>query len=169
MTAVRAVAPQPYPSDRWRRPALRLVRQPLRHAPRLPFVALVVVLLSAGLVGLLLLSMQRAQASFSQSALATRNAALADQLQALQRQVERDSNPAVLATRARALGMVPEASAGYVGPGGRILGPVPSGAPRPAPAASPRAGVVVARPAPAPAKRAAASPAKRPAAPAAGR
>lgn len=147
MTALGAAATQRREGpDGWRRPALRLVRQPLRAAPKLPFVALVVLLLSAGLMGLLLLSMQRAQAAFAQGALATRNAALSDQLQALQRQVEQDTNPAVLAGRARALGMVPEPGAGFVGAGGTVLGAVPKGAPVPTPGAVGRAGIVVAGP-----------------------
>jgi hypothetical protein len=120
------------------------VRSPVRKAPKLPFVAVVVLLLSAGLVGLLLLSMQRGQASFRQSSLATSDATLSDQVQALQREVEQDQDPSVLASRAAALGMVPESSAGYLGSSGQILGKVPTGAPVPAAGETAAGGVVVA-------------------------
>jgi hypothetical protein len=140
----KALEQQPAATGGRHRPTLRLVRAPRRSAARLPFVAVVVVLLSIGLIGLLLLSMQRGQASFQQGTLATTNASLADQVQALQRTVENDKNPGVLAARALALGMVPETDPGYLDARGQVIGPVPSGDPRPATGATAVDGVVVA-------------------------
>lgn len=132
-----------------RRPFLRLVRAPRRKAAKMPFVLLVAAILALGLVGLLLLNMQRAQASFRLTDLQQQGAALQDQEQALQRAVEHDQDPAALAARATALGMVPDLTAGYVTPGGTVVGPVMAGAPVPAAGAKAVDGVVVAgQPAP---------------------
>lgn len=145
MTAepLEALAPRTAPG---RRPFLRLVRNPVRKAPRMPFVLLVVGILGFGLVGLLLLSTQRAQASFRLADLQKQGAGLQDQEQALQRLVERDQDPAALAGRATALGMVPDPTAGYLAPGGVVLGPVEKGAAVPAAGAPAVDGIVVATP-----------------------
>lgn len=133
-----------------RRPFLRIVRNAGRPAPWLPFVLLVVAILGVGLAGVLFLSTQRAQASFRLSQLARSTAALQDQQQSLQRQVEHDQDPATLAGRAAALGMVPGLTEGYLAPDGKVIGPVPAGAPVPAPKASAAGGIVVAGSAPPP-------------------
>jgi hypothetical protein len=112
----------------------------------MPFVLLVVSILAFGLIGLLLLNTQRAQASFRLSDLQKQGATLQDQEQALQRLVERDQDPASLAARATALGMVPDATAGYLGPDGTVVGPVVKGAAVPAPGSAAVDGVVVATP-----------------------
>lgn len=113
----------------------------------MPFVLLVVGILGLGLVGLLLLSTQRAQASFRLADLHQQGAALQDQEQALQRLVEQDQDPATLAARATALGMVPDVTSGYLAPNGTVVGPVQKGVPAPAPGAKAVDGVVVATPA----------------------
>lgn len=129
-----------------RRPLLRLVRMPARRAARMPFVLLVVAILGVGLVGLLLLNTERAQASFRMADLQHQSDTLQDQVQALQRVVERDQDPAALAARATALGMVPDPTAGYLAPDGSVVGPVQNGAPVPGPGAKGVDGVVVAAP-----------------------
>ena len=143
MTAepLQAPAPQPVPGHH---PFLRLVRNPVRKAPKMPFVLLVVGILGFGLVGLLLLSTQRAQASFRMADLQKQGATLQDQEQALQRLVERDQDPATLSARATALGMVPDPTAGYLSPDGTVLGPVQQGVAVPAAGAPAVDGVVVA-------------------------
>lgn len=145
MTAqpVGSLAPQAVPS---RRPFLRLVRVPARKAAKMPFVLLVAAILGLGLVGLLLLNTQRAQASFRLTDLQRQSAGLQDQEQTLQRVVEHDQDPAALAARATALGMVPDPTAGYLAPDGSVVGPVDKGAPVPAAGAKPVDGVVVATP-----------------------
>ncbi|MGH3745483.1 MAG: hypothetical protein ACRDTP_11540 [Mycobacteriales bacterium] len=144
MTAqpLETLAPPAVPS---RRPLLRLVRTPARKAARMPFVLLVVGILGLGLVGLLLLNTQRAQASFRLTDLQHQSAGLQDQEQALQRVVERDQDPAALAARATALGMVPDTTAGYLAPDGSVVGPLPPGASAPVPGAKGVDGVVVAK------------------------
>lgn len=149
MTAepLEVLAPRSFPG---RRPFLRLVRNPIRKAPKMPFVLVIVAILGFGLVGLLLLSTQRAQASFRLGDLQNQAATLQDQEQALQRLVEHDQDPASLAARATELGMVPDTTAGYLTADGSVVGPIVKGAAVPAPGAAAVDGVVVAGP-PAPA------------------
>lgn len=145
MTAQPLEAPAPQRVSA-RRPLLRLVRTPARKAARMPFVLLVVAILGIGLVGLLLLNTERAQASFRLSDLQSQSDSLQDQVQALQRVVEHDQDPASLAARATALGMVPDPTAGYLAPDGSVIGPVQNGTPVPGPGAKAVDGVVVAVP-----------------------
>lgn len=145
MTAQPLEAPLPQAAP-GHRPFLRLVRNPVRKAPKMPFVLLVVGILGFGLVGLLLLSTQRAQASFRLADLQKQGATLQDQEQALQRLVEHDQDPGTLAARATALGMVPDPTAGFLSPDGTVLGPVEKGAAVPAAGASAVDGVVIATP-----------------------
>jgi hypothetical protein len=86
---------------------LRLVAARRSHAAKAPFVAAVVVILAAGLLGLLLLNTVLAQDAFRLHALQLQSHVLADQEQSLQRDVERLQSPQSLASRAGALGMVP--------------------------------------------------------------
>lgn len=109
----------------------------------MPFALLVVGILGLGLVGLLLLNTQRAQASFRLSDLQQQGANLQDQEQTLQRLVEHDQDPASLAARATAIGMVPDPTAGYLAPDGSVIGPAVKGAAVPAPGSKAVDGVVV--------------------------
>ena len=86
---------------------LRLVATRRSTAARAPFVAVVVLILAAGLLGLLLLNTVLAQDAFRLHALQLQARVLADQEQALQRDVERLQSPQVLAAKASALGLVP--------------------------------------------------------------
>jgi hypothetical protein len=102
------VAARPAPR---RRPPLALV-PPRRPAPapavlgRNPFVALVVALLAAGLLGLLVLNTALAQDAFRLHTLKQESRALEDREEALLREVEALRAPQELAARATALGMV---------------------------------------------------------------
>jgi hypothetical protein len=94
-----------------RRPPLALVpaarpaaRGPLRRSP---FVAVVVSLLAAGLLGLLVLNTALAQDAFRLHTLKQDARALEDREEALRRDVEALRSPQELATRATELGMVP--------------------------------------------------------------
>lgn len=102
-----------------------------RRASRGPFVLLVGLLLSAGLIGLLLLNTALGQGSFTVHDLSRQADQLDDQAQALQRQLARAESPAQLAGRARALGMVPSENPAFVRAGdGKVLGvPKPGQAP----------------------------------------
>jgi len=112
-------APEPLP--RPARPRLRVVPPPASKAARAPFVILVITLLSAGLVGLLLLNTALAQGSFVLHELEKRTAVLADAEQALSRQVAAAAAPDQLASKANALGMVRPKSVNFVNPGTRRI------------------------------------------------
>jgi hypothetical protein len=107
-----------------RRPRnLAVVPAPRFHPPRTPFVIVVVAILSAGLVGLLLLNTALAQGSFRVHDLQRRTAALQDQEQQLQVAVDAANNPARLAAAARQLGLVAAQDPGFIRlSDGRILG-----------------------------------------------
>src|ERR1700712_2828384 len=106
-----------------RRPVLSLVPTPAR-ARRAPFVALVLGILLAGLLGLLLLNTASAQDAFRLHRLQASAAAAADERQALSDQVNRLTGPAGLATRAQQLGMGPQGPPPFWKPGQ----PLPPGA-----------------------------------------
>ncbi|MEU0392982.1 septum formation initiator family protein [Streptomyces sp. NPDC006208] len=91
-------------------------------AARTPFVLLVVLLLSGGLITLLLLNSSLNQGSFKLSELKKRTTDLTDQEQALQRDVDSRSAPDALERRARELGMVPGGNPAFLGPDGKIHG-----------------------------------------------
>ncbi|MEW2633442.1 septum formation initiator family protein [Streptomyces sp. NPDC048389] len=112
-------------------------------AARAPFVLLVVLILSGGLITLLLLNSSLSQGSFELSELKKKTDELTDEQQALQRDVDRHSAPDALERRARELGMVPGGGPAFLGPDGKVLGvpqkaaaePLPP-APEPSPTAS---------------------------------
>jgi hypothetical protein len=79
-------------------------RGPLR---RKPFVAVVVSLLAAGLLGLLMLNTALAQDAFELHTLKQESRALEDREELLRREVEALQAPQELAARATELGMVP--------------------------------------------------------------
>ncbi|MFD9225808.1 septum formation initiator family protein [Streptomyces sp. NPDC060064] len=104
-------------------------------AARTPFVLLVVLLLSGGLITLLLLNSALNEGSFKLSELKRQTTELTDEEQALQRDVDNHSAPDALERRARELGMVPGGSPAFLNPDGTVRG-VPreaSGQPRPDP------------------------------------
>lgn len=117
----------------------RLMPSGPSSAARTPFVLLVVLLLSGGLITLLLLNSSLSQGSFRLSELKKRTTELTDQEQALQRDVDGRSAPDALERRARELGMVPGGSPAFLGPDGAVRG-VPGRAtaqPDPTPQADP--------------------------------
>ncbi|MFD7865964.1 septum formation initiator [Streptomyces sp. NPDC059783] len=104
-------------------------------AARTPFVLLVVVLLGGGLISLLLLNSALNEGSFRLSELRKRTTELTDDQQALQRDVDRASEPDALARRARELGMVPGGSPVFLGPDGKVRGVPSTATAEPTPAA----------------------------------
>lgn len=105
MTVAERLARVPAPVLR-RRPVLSLV-PPARVSARLaPFLAFVVVLLAAGLLGLLVLNTVLARDAFRLHALKLSGSALQDREQALRREVEGLRSPQHLAAEASAMGMV---------------------------------------------------------------
>ena len=95
------------PVTRPARPRLRIVDEAPFRPPRMPFVLFVVVLLVAGLVGLLLLNTGLQQGTFRVTALTKQAQDLRDQQEGLEHQVRTLEAPQNLAGRALKLGMVP--------------------------------------------------------------
>jgi hypothetical protein len=112
------------------RPPLTALPAPVRRAPRAPFVALILAVLTTGLVCLLLLNTALAQGSFRLHDLQRRTAALQDREQQLQIAVDSAGTPDRLAAAARALGLVPAVDPGFLQlPKGTVLG-APKAAPQ---------------------------------------
>jgi len=104
-------------------PRLTVVPRPVRQAPRLPFVALVVAVLTAGLVGLLLLNTGMERGTYTVTALRSQVAALGMKHQALQLQVAALQDPQQVAEKALRLGMVPNGSPAFISLGtGKVTG-----------------------------------------------
>lgn len=106
-------------------------------AARTPFVLLVVLLLGGGLITLLLLNSALNEGSFRLSELKKRTTDLTDEQQALQRDVDRSSEPDALARRALELGMVPGGSPVFLDPDGTVRGVPSTATSQPAPAPPP--------------------------------
>jgi cell division protein FtsB len=78
-----------------------------RARSRTPFILLLIGLLGGGLVSLLLINTTLAQGAFRINALQQKNAALTQQVQALQQQTAQEESPASIAAQAERLGMRP--------------------------------------------------------------
>ncbi|GAA2996046.1 hypothetical protein GCM10020229_05660 [Kitasatospora albolonga] len=98
------------------RPARRQVRG------RTPFAVLVVALLSAGLLGLLMLNTALNEGSFEQSRLERQTTELTDRQQTLQQEIDQQSAPDALERRARELGMVPGGDLAFLQDDGSVNG-----------------------------------------------
>jgi len=147
--------------------SLRLVAHRRSQAARTPFVAMVVLLLLTGLLGLLLLNTVLAEDAFRLHALQVDGRALADREQELQRDVADLQSPRSLAARATSLGMVPGGPPAFLRlADGKVLGSaVPGSAPLvlpPVPGANGPAAAAPARPAAAAGAGQAGDPAVRP-------
>ncbi|MDT0346525.1 FtsB family cell division protein [Streptomyces litchfieldiae] len=91
-------------------------------AARTPFVLLLVVLLGAGMLGLLFLNASLNQGSFELSELRSETRELTDEQQELQAEVDAYAAPDALAERARELGLVPGGPPAFISPDGSVLG-----------------------------------------------
>jgi hypothetical protein len=102
---------------------LRAVPPARSTHPKAPFVVLVLALLGGGLVGLLLLNTTLAQGAFTLRDLQRSGVLLSERQQALAQQLADEQEPAALARRARALGMVSGGAPAFVRlPDGKVLG-----------------------------------------------
>jgi hypothetical protein len=114
------------------RARLSLVPRPLvgrsSRAARVPFVALVSLLLVGGVAGLLFFNTSMQQASFRATAMEQKAQVLIARRQALQMQLDTLRDPQRVALRAKAMGMVPPASPAFIRLGdGKVLGtPLPA-------------------------------------------
>ncbi|MER5351365.1 cell division protein FtsL [Kitasatospora sp. NPDC002551] len=91
---------------------------------RTPFAVLVVLLLGAGLLGLLALNTALNEGSFELSRLQRQTTVLTDEQQGLQHQIDQNSAPDALARRAAELGMVPAGGMAFLDlpNGGAVVG-----------------------------------------------
>jgi outer membrane biosynthesis protein TonB len=110
------------------RARLTVVPRRAGRAPRVPFVALVSLLLVGGVAGLLLFNTSMQQASFRATALEQHAQVLAAQEQSLQMELETLRDPQRVATEARRIGMVPPANPAFIRlSDGQVLGnPTPA-------------------------------------------
>ena len=96
------------------RARLTVVPRHTQRSTRVPFLALVSLLLVGGITGLLLFNTSLQQASFTATALEQRANVLDAKAQALQMQLARLRAPQRLAERAKHLGMVPPSSPAFI-------------------------------------------------------
>lgn len=97
-------------------------RRPVRR--RTPFAVLIVVLLAAGLLGLLTLNTALNEGSFELSRLQKQTTTATDEQQGLQHEIDKSSAPDALSRRAAELGMVPAGGMAFldVPNGGKVIG-----------------------------------------------
>ena len=110
------------------RARLTVVPRRAGRAPRVPFVALVSLLLVGGVVGLLLFNTSMQQSSFKATALEQQAQVLAAEEQSLQMELETLRDPQRVAAEARSIGMVPPANPAFIRlSDGQVLGnPTPA-------------------------------------------
>lgn len=110
------------------RARLTVVPRRRTRAPRVPFVALVSLLLVSGVAGLLMFNTSMQQSSFTATALEQQSQILAAQEQSLQMELEQLRDPQNVAQAARDMGMVPPANPAFIRlSDGKVLGtPTPA-------------------------------------------
>ncbi|TDT95680.1 septum formation initiator [Streptomyces sp. 846.5] len=122
-------------------PARRRTATVRRSAGRGPFAALVVLILTGGLIALLLLNTALNQGSFQLTKLQQQTNRLTDERQGLQQQIGAWSAPDALSARARQLGMVPGGNPAFLRDDGTVQGsPTPIAAAAVPQVAQPTAG-----------------------------
>lgn len=108
------------------RARLTVVPRRRTRAARMPFIALVSLVMLGGVIGLLLFNTSMQQSSFAATALESRAASLAAREQTLQMDLERLRNPQRIASAAQRLGMVQAGNPAFLELGtGKVTG-VPS-------------------------------------------
>jgi len=102
---------------------LSVVPRRRSHAPRVPFVALITLVLLGGVVGLLLFNTSMQQASFASTALEEQATNLDAREQTLKMELDELRDPQRVAQQARHFGMVQPSSPAFLVLGsGRVLG-----------------------------------------------
>jgi hypothetical protein len=105
------------------RPRLRVAPPAPINVPRAPFVALVIVLVIAGVFGILLINTKTNENSFRITELQKQQAILDNEQQGLQRQIDFFETPGNIQARARQLGLVDGHPAYIRLPDGKIINP----------------------------------------------
>jgi cell division protein FtsB len=128
----RAFAPAPGRFDGPKAVGLRLVRPVRSRAKRAPFVVVLLTVVTAGLVGLILMSTVLQAQAFESSRLQREARDLTTRQQQLGREVSQLQSPANVAREAVKLGMVPNANPAFLRlSDAKVLGkPVPATAER---------------------------------------
>lgn len=124
-SSLRAARPMLSALERAAVERARLALVPSRRtpAPRAPFAVLVLVILGAGVVGLLMFNTHMQQTSFHATRLQEEAAALAARSESLDMELDRLRDPQRLADAGKALGMVAPSVPAFVNlADGRILG-----------------------------------------------
>ena len=105
------------------RARLTVVPRTSRRAARVPFVALVSLLLVGGVAGLLFFNTSMQQVSFTATALEDRADRLTAERQGLQMELDTLRNPQRVALQAKEMGMVPPAGPAFIRlSDGKVLG-----------------------------------------------
>jgi outer membrane murein-binding lipoprotein Lpp len=117
--------PRPDQPERIRgqRPKLRLAPSLPVSGPRVPFIVMIVVLVIAGVVGILALNQKINENAFELDKLRAQQAQLDRQEQNLDEEIALKESPGNLAAAARKLGLVPAGAPAFIRlPDGKIVG-----------------------------------------------
>jgi hypothetical protein len=95
-------------------PRLRAAPPAPVSAPRAPFVALVLVLVLAGVIGILVLNTRIAENAFKLDALKTKQTGLDRDEERLRSDLANKESPVTLASRAKQLGLVPSRTPAFL-------------------------------------------------------
>ncbi|CAM2730972.1 hypothetical protein ACSL103130_00050 [Actinomyces slackii] len=96
------------------RPALRVIRSAAPSRSTLPFLAIIILILSGALVASMLLNAQMADTAYQMKDKQIELNVMNDHVETLRTQVQEASAPDSLASRAEELGMVPAGAPGVV-------------------------------------------------------
>lgn len=105
---------QRHAPDEHSSPRLRVAPPAPVSAPRAPFVALVLVLVLAGVVGILVLNTRIAENAFKLDALKTKQAGLDRDEERVRSDLANKESPVTLASRAKQLGLVPSRTPAFL-------------------------------------------------------
>ncbi|MGW4943715.1 FtsB family cell division protein [Actinoplanes sp. NPDC004185] len=104
-------------------PRLRVAPPAPINAPRAPFIALVVAVVVAGVLGILLINTKTAENSFRIDTLQKQQAKLDTQQQELENEIAANNSPGSLDAAARRLGLVKADNPAYIRlPDGKVFG-----------------------------------------------
>jgi len=113
-TTQPAPAPANRPGRDEQRPRLRVAPPAPVSAPRAPFVALVLVLVLIGVIGILVLNTRIAENAFRLDALRTKQSTLDRDEERLRSDLASKESPVTLAMRAKQLGLVPSRTPAFL-------------------------------------------------------
>ncbi|GHJ44959.1 hypothetical protein Cs7R123_23010 [Catellatospora sp. TT07R-123] len=118
-----ALAAQPLAEEPVRRPRLRLAPPVPVAAPRTPFVLLIVVVVVAGVLGILVLNTKIAESGLQLTELKHKQAQLDLREQQVSQEIAEAESPGRLEAAAKRLGLVPAGAPAFIRlPDGKIIG-----------------------------------------------